>query len=163
MISDTIINLLNYRIEQEEYSSRLYWAMGQWLDYRGYVGGAALWKYWAKEETEHAEWVYDYLQALDIKPMVPALEKPPCDYESISEIILTSIEHEEEVTRQCQELAEAALTEKDFLTYTLAEKFVKEQVEELSKLYLLRNKLREFGTEPVSLKLLDKELGKMVP
>ena len=38
MITEECVKHLNYRIEQEEYSSRIYLAMAMWLDDNGYKG-----------------------------------------------------------------------------------------------------------------------------
>ena len=43
-LSEAIVKLLNYRVEQEEYSSRLYLAMSTWLNDKGFAGGAKLFK-----------------------------------------------------------------------------------------------------------------------
>jgi len=161
MISNEMIALLNYRIQQEELSSRLYWAMSQWLDKVGYIGAAKLWAKYSKEETEHAHWAYEFLQDLDILPLTPALEEPPQLFEGLSGVIEATVLHEEEVTRQCEELARAAMAEGSFLVYTLAHKYVAEQREELKKSYLLKDRLEEFGNDSVNMRLFDKELGEM--
>lgn len=161
MISDNMVNLLNYRIQQEELSSRLYLAMSQWLDFVGFTGAAKLWKKYSEEEMKHAEWAYDFLQGLSIMPTVPALEAPPVSFEGLSDVILKSLAHEEEVTRQCEELAMQSLQENSFLVHQLALKYVAEQHEELEKSYLLKDRLELFGTSEVSLRMFDEELGEM--
>ena len=67
IISEKIIQLLNYRIQQEEFSSRLYLAMSVWLDFKGYFGASKLWKKYSEEEKAHSEWAYKYLLELNIK------------------------------------------------------------------------------------------------
>lgn len=161
MISDNMVALLNYRIQQEELSSRLYLAMSQWLDFVGFTGAAKLWKKYSSEELKHAEWAYGFLQGLAIMPDVPALEAPPTSFEGLSDIILKSLAHEEEITRQCEALAKASLEEGSFLVHQLALKYVAEQHEELEKSNLLKDRLVLFGTSEVSLRLFDKELGEM--
>jgi len=37
--TQSVIDILNYRIEQEEYSSRIYHSMAMWLNDNGYMGG----------------------------------------------------------------------------------------------------------------------------
>ena len=63
-ISENLIKILNYRIVQEEFSSRLYKAMAIWLDFKGFNGAAKLWNTYSEEELKHANWAYEYL--LDI-------------------------------------------------------------------------------------------------
>ena len=66
-ISNNIENLINYRISQEEYSSRLYLAMSNWLQNNGYNGASKLFKKWTDEEMVHANFSYSYLQTSDGK------------------------------------------------------------------------------------------------
>ena len=54
-ISDNIEKILNAQIANEMNSSALYRAMGNCLEYNGWVGAAKLWKKYSTEETGHAE------------------------------------------------------------------------------------------------------------
>lgn len=163
MISDNMIALLNYRIQQEELSSRLYLAMSQWLDFVGYVHSAQLWKKSAHEEATHASWSYSYLQDLDILPVTPELESPPNKFTGLRDVIEKTVMHEELVTQQCTELYKACLDENDFLTLQLAAKYLAEQQEELGRVYTYKNLLELYDDDTkLSLALLDKKLGKYV-
>ena len=77
LISDKTIELLNYRIEQEDYSSRLYLSMSLWLENAGYAS-AKLWKKYSSEEANHADWARTYLLSLGIQPKTGALEDADC-------------------------------------------------------------------------------------
>lgn len=158
-ISQGLIDILNYRIVQEEYSSRLYKAMAVWLEYTGFSGAAKLWNTYSEEELKHAGWAYEYLLDMDIKPNVPALEKPEGEYSDLINIIYKSYEHEQEVTRQCQELANKAFKEGDYMALELAQKYLKEQQEELAKTNYWINRLKIFGSGQDVLFLLDNEMG----
>ena len=61
-ISNNIENLINYRISQEEYSSRLYLAMSNWLQNNGYDGASKLFKKWADEEMVKTTYWNDRLE-----------------------------------------------------------------------------------------------------
>ena len=159
IINDKMIELLNYRIQQEELSSRLYLAMSVWLDVNGYIGAAKKWKEYSDEERNHADWSYKYLLDLNIKPTVPALEQPEVDFKGLPDIIIKSYKHEIEITKQCQEFAKEANSIGDFMTLELAQRFLKEQVDELAKTNTLVDKLKAFGTDKIALRLLDNELG----
>lgn len=159
VLNDKMIKLLNYRIQQEEYSSRLYLAMSLWLDVNGYTGAAKKWKQYSDEEKVHADWSYKYLADLNILPIVPALEQPQSDFKGLPEIIMESYKHELEITKQCQEFAKEAHESGDFMTFGIAQKFVAEQIDELAKTNTLVDKLKAFGTDKIALRLLDNELG----
>lgn len=158
-VNEEMIKLLNFRISQEEYSSRLYFAMSVWLNFKGYAGAAKLWKKYSEEEQNHANWAYTYLLDLNSKPVVPGLEQPPVDFKSFLHIIVASKQHEIKVTTQCQELAKAAQQIGDYQTLELAQRYLTEQVEELAKIQYWIDRLDAFGTDKIALRLLDNEMG----
>jgi ferritin len=158
-ISKKIEDLINYRIVEEEKSSRLYLAMAKWLNFNGYTGASKLWTKYSEEEAAHAGWAYSYLEDLDILPCVPALEQPREKFKSLPEICELSYQHELAITTQCNELAKAAVAEGDYMTLQLAQKYLAEQTEELGKLTTWLDKLEAFGDSPEALRLLDNELG----
>ena len=158
-ISENLKKLLNYRIEQEEYSSRIYLAMSMWLNDKGYVGAAKLWKKYSDEELSHAEKAREILLAFGIQPDTPALQKPLQTFQGLPDIIRKSYDHEMEVTNQCQELTKAAMTEGNFMVMELGLWYSKEQVEELDKMQTFLDKLEAFGEDKVAMRFLDNEMG----
>ena len=162
IISKKIIDLLNYRIEQEEYSSRLYQAIGICMGYKGYLGAEKLFKKYSEEESTHASWAYNYQLSLDIKPITPVLKALPATFEGLVEVITLAFKHELDITKQCQELAKACATEHDYMTLTLAQKYLTEQVEEIEKVTTLLDVLDAFGTSKEALFLFDNYLKTLV-
>jgi ferritin len=159
VISNKMIELVNFRIEQEELSSRLYLAMSLWLDVNGYAGAAKLWKSYSDEELGHAKWSYEYLTDLNILPKVPKLDQPQTDFQGLPTIIVDSYKHELKITAQCQEFAREAQGEGDYMTLNLAQKFLKEQVDEIAKTTYWVDRLKAFGNDKIALRLLDNEMG----
>lgn len=155
VISENIKGLLNYRIEQEEESSRLYKSMSIWLNYNGFTGSAKLWDKYSQEELSHAQWAYAYLLDLNVKPVVPGLSLPQGDFKGLPSIIALSFQHELEITEQCKELVKQAQFEGDFMAMELGLRYCKEQVEELGKFQNLIDQLESFGLDKISLRLLD--------
>lgn len=160
-LSEKMLGLLKTRIQNEEYSSRLYQAMSQFLDYNGYTGAAKLWKKYSDEEKVHASWVTSFLLDLDYLPPLPEAKEPPLEYGCLCDIIKKSYDHECQITNECKELAKAAMSEADFLTYGLAQKLVNEQVEELAKTQLWIDKLETFGEDKIAQRLLDNEMDEL--
>ena len=157
--SPSVISILNYRIEQEEQSSRLYHSMSMWLNDNGFMGAAKAWQSDADGEMSHAGWAKEYLLDMGIQPVIPALTKPLQTFAGLPDVIRQSYTHEVVVTKQCNELAIQALKTNDNLLYQLANKFLQEQQEELGKLQTLVDKLDAFGEDGAALRLLDNELG----
>lgn len=158
-ISKNIEELINFRIAQEEYSSRLYLAMSKWLGFNGYSGAEKLWKKYSDEEMSHANWAYNYLEELDILPKVPALDAPPMEFKDLPDICQKSYDHEILVTEQCNELAKKAFEDSDFMTVDLAQKYLREQTEEIGRQTYWLDRLEAFGTSKEALRLLDNEMG----
>lgn len=158
LLSEACLDLLNYRIEQEEYSSRLYLSMSLWLNDNGYKNAASLWKKYSEEEQTHADWAKTYLLSMGVQPHTCALEAPGDDYVGFPDIIRLSFDHELEITNQCKDLADTAVIAKDHMLYTLTHKYLAEQVEEHSKMQDLVDQLETFGEDKIALRLLDNSL-----
>jgi ferritin len=158
LLSDECINYLNYRIQQEEYSSRIYLAMSMWLTNNGYLNAGKLWRKYSSEELVHAEWSRDYLLSMGVQPATPKLDQPAETFNGLSEIINDSYDHEIVVTKQVKELANDAFKKGDHMLYELALKYLKEQVEEHNKMQDLVDQLQAFGEDKIAMRLFDHEL-----
>lgn len=158
LIPEKIIKLLNYRINQEELSSRLYSAMSEWLEYSGFLGAAKLWGQYASEESDHAQWAYKYLGDHDYLPEVGSIGEVKTDYKSLVEVVYDSYKHELDIAKQCNELAEGCVEECDFHTLNLALKYTAEQTDEIGKINKWVSRIVAMGNEPKEMRLLDDEM-----
>jgi ferritin len=159
LLQEPCIEYLNYRIQQEEYSSRIYLSMSMWLNNKGYSGAAGLWKTYSDEEMKHADIARNYLLSFGIQPLTPRLDQPQQDYSGLPEIIQMSFEHEIEVSAQIKKMADHALSMGDHMLYELCLAYLKEQVEEHDKTQTWVDKLEAFGTDKIALRLLDNEMA----
>ena len=150
LITDECIKYLNYRIEQEEYSARIYLSMSMWLNDNGYLNGAKLWKKYSDEEMKHADDARAYLLAMGVQPTTPALQSPTQDFDGLPDIIQQSYLHEIEVTKQIKDLSTHALSMSDHMLYQLGLAYLKEQVEEHGKMQDLKDQLASFGTDKIA-------------
>jgi ferritin len=135
LLSDETITLLNYRIQQEQYSSRIYEQIGMWFENEGLNNLSKLYKKYAEEELNHAGWAKTYLLSYDITPSLMLLETPTNSvfWSSIKDILDITLKHELEVTEQCEDLTKFALTTNQFNLFTLGQKYNTEQIEEIEK------------------------------
>ncbi len=159
MIEEHCIKYLQYRIQQEDLSSRLYLAMSMWLNNEGYMGAASLWLKYSKEEATHADWSREYLLAMGVLPETAVLDKQPTTFEGLPAIVRESYEHEILVTKQIKEMANSAEAKKDHMLYELCLRYLKEQVEEHDKTQTWLDKLNTFGEDKIALRMLDEEMG----
>jgi ferritin len=159
MIEEGCIKYLNYRIQQEELSSRIYLSMSMWLNNQGYTGAASLWLKYSKEELVHADWSREYLLSMGVTPETPVLAAQPSSYIGLPEIIRMSYDHEIVVTKQIKDMASDAMRKNDHMLYELCLHYLKEQVEEHDKTQTWVDKLGIFGEDKIALRLLDNEMG----
>lgn len=158
LLSDSCLEYLNYRIREEEFSSRLYLSMSMWFDDKGYKHSAKLWKKYSHEEMSHADWAREYLLSMGVQPHTPSLLAPGDDYTSLPEIVQLSYDHEIKITEQCKIFAGNALKEGDTMLFTLTQKYLAEQVEEHDKIQNHLDALDAFGTDKIALRLFDNSL-----
>lgn len=159
LLGQPCIDYLNYRIQQEEYSSRIYMSMSMWLNNKGYSGAAALWRTYSDEEMKHADIARTYMLSFGIQPVTPRLDQPEQNFSGLPQIIQMSFEHEIEVSQQIKEMADHALKMGDHMLYELCLAYLKEQVEEHDKTQTWVDKLEAFGTDKIALRLLDNEMA----
>ena len=156
-IKDSEIKLINYRIEQEELSSRIYRGMYVWLDMNGYKA-AKLWKKYSDEEQSHADAFYSYLLDLNVMPDVPALPKVENSFSSLMDVAQKSLQHEILVTNQIEALSNTAMKNGDTKTMAMAQKYLLEQVEELSKTQYWVDRLKLAGDNTAAILEIDEEM-----
>lgn len=133
ILKQSVIDTLNYRIQKEEESARLYEQISLWFNDNGYRNLAKLYEKYACEEKSHAGWAKSYLLDFGETPRLFQLEKPALEYSSCKEIFEVTLDHELEILRQCEELAIMAQKESNHNLYSLALKYCNEQSEEIGK------------------------------
>jgi ferritin len=161
LISKKTIELLQYRIQEEENSSRVYLSMSMWLENEGFLKAKKLWKKFSVEEVKHADWAREYLLSFGILPETPSLKKVNSNYKDFPDIIKKTFEHEILITHQLEELAKHSRNISDNMLYTLAEKYLAEQIEEHNKTQTLMDQLKSFGTNKIAMRLFNSSLNEI--
>lgn len=133
MLDKKIVDLLNYRIQQEELSSRIYEQISLMLDVKGFLNTSALYKKYAAEEMKHASWAKEFLTSYNIEPELMRLDPPNLGISTISEALDLTLKHEEDITKQVEELTNKAMEMKSYTCMELGLKYCREQVEEINK------------------------------
>ena len=162
LISPRLIDLFNFRIRQERNSAYIYKAMSLWLEDKAYMNGAKLWHKFYTEELNHATWAEDFLLSLDIRPITPQVDQPSNEFMGYGDIVRKTLEHEIQVTNECQNLAKACMEEGNMMGYTVAHKYVSEQIEELNKAYSLSSLIKHYESTPLGLILFDTSLENLL-
>lgn len=162
LIDNKCIEALQFRNHEEEKSARLYEDMYMYLDNVGYTNAGALWHKYAHEEASHADWAREYLLSLGIQPELRPMPLLKGEYTGLAEVIKISYEHEIEITKQCNELASIADEAGDHMLHDLAHRYLREQIEEVSKMQTWMDKLETFGEDKMAMRFLEMEIGEMI-
>lgn len=133
LLNDKTIKSLNFRIQQEEHSSRIYEQLALWLNNNGLLNFSELFSRYAKEEMTHAGWAKQYLLDHGCTPCLESLPSPEMEVNSLLDVLEAAYDHEVLVTKQVEDLASEALKEGNHMLYALASKFCAEQQEEIGK------------------------------
>lgn len=157
-LNEEIVELLNYRIEQEEFSSRTYLSMSLWATDKGYLGAGKLFNKYSEEEMAHADKARAMLLANGIQPTTPALKKPEQEFQNLPNAIKVAFDHETEITKQCYALTKAAYKAENYMVAELGLWYCKEQAEELEKFQNLLDRFEAFGEKTDMLRELDEEM-----
>lgn len=155
LISQEAINMLQYRIQQEQYSSKLYEQMSLYLNNEAYLNMAKVWAKFSEEELKHAELAKKYLLSFNVMPELMVIEEPINDFKDARDIIQKTFDHEVILFNQIKELSNKAMELKDWSLFTLAQEYLEIQVGELDEVYNLVD-IAKLTTDNL---ILDKYIG----
>ncbi len=150
---------LNEQLNREFYSAYLYLSMSAYCNRNDFPGAANWFLLQYKEEQDHATRIYNYLIDQGAKVGLKEIAKPPKKFGSLLETYEESLDHEQSMTRNLNELSDYALKEKDHATYNLLQWFVNEQVEEEATVSEIISKLKMVGEDGYGILMIDNELA----
>jgi len=154
-----IVDALNEHVRLELRAWYEYAAMALWLDSHDLPGFAAFLKKQSQDEMEHAHRVIQHLINRDQPAVLPAIEKPTGEYESVLDVFEKVLESEQEVTASINELYKLAEELHDQPARIMLEWFIREQVEEENVARAVIARLKLAGTSGPGLILVDQELA----
>ena len=145
IVKPKIEKILNVQVEKEAYSSHLYLAMASWAENQGLIGVAG-WLYaQADEEKLHMLKIVRYINERDGKTVIPALKKPPADFQGVRLMFEKVLEHEQFITASINEIVAVCMKEHDFTTQNWLQWFVTEQIQEEASVREILDKLNLVG------------------
>ncbi len=162
MLSKKMVKELNKQINAEYFSSYLYLSMSGWFEANGLSGFANWMRLQAKEESFHAEKIFDYVHERGGRVILAAIDKPESKWQSPLEIFKAALGHEEMISGCINDLVNVAIEEKDHATNNFLQWFVAEQVEEEATAGGIVDKLNLIGKDSAGLFALDIEMGKRI-
>ena len=159
MFSKTVQDAMNEQINNELYSAYQYLSMAAYCESTNLPGFAHWMRTQAREETEHAMKLYDFILDRNGRVVLQAIEGPVVEFNSPLEVFEQAFEHEQKVTAMIHDLYGLAVKENDYASQTFLQWFVTEQVEEEKNAGDVVETLKMIGDKREALFLLDRELG----
>ncbi len=163
MLNEKVETALNAQIKIEAESSQFYLAMASWAETEGLNGTAKFLYMHSDEERMHMLKLVKFVNERGGRANIPALEAPPREFESITEIFKTLLQHEIHVTENINEVVDVCLKEKDYTTHNFMQWYVSEQLEEEALAREIMDKLQMIGNEKAGLYLFDRDLEQLTP
>lgn len=155
-LEEAIVTQLNFEIE----SAFVYLAMKNYLETLSLDGFVNWFDIQFQEEMAHAQKFMNYINDRGGRVEIRGFENPKNDFNSVLEVLETSLAHEKEVTRRIHNLMKIAYEENDYPSISLLQWYVDEQVEEEDNFSRLIEKVKMVKNS--GLYMLDKELATRV-
>ena len=161
MISKKVESALNDQIKKEAASSQFYLAMASWAETQGFNGIATFLYTHSDEERMHMLKLVKFVNERGGVAIIPALEAPPVEFNSITYVFEELLNHEVMVTESINNVVDVCLKEKDYTTHNFMQWYVSEQIEEEALARTINDKLKMIGTDKGGLYLFDRDLETM--
>jgi ferritin len=134
MAAPAFVERLNEQIGHEFSAHQQYVAIAAYYEALTMPQMAALFYQQAREERDHAMMMVQYLLDADHTPVIPGLPAPRFDFSDVIEPVAVALDQEKRVTEQINDLTRIARENHDYASDQFMQWFIKEQVEEISKM-----------------------------
>ncbi len=149
---------LNDQIKKEASSSQFYLAMASWAEGNGLNGTAKFLYKHTDEERFHMLKLVKFVNERGGTAIIPGLETPPKEFQTLENVFQLLLEHELGVTESINNLVDICLQEKDYTTHNFIQWYVSEQLEEEALARTILDKIKLIGNDKGGLYLLDRDL-----
>jgi ferritin len=158
-VNDKVRTLINEQIANEFHAAYQYLAIAAHFEAQNYEGFARWMRLQAKEETEHAMRLFDYMVERGERIELGKIDKPGHDFGSPVEAFRAALKHEQKVTAQINAIYKEAFEADDYPTQIMLQWFIQEQVEEENNTGTAVERLDMAGENKAALLMLDKQFG----
>lgn len=158
VMNKTVEKVLNEQIIKESSSSQLYLSMASWSENQGYNGTAQFLYKHSDEERVHMLKLVKFINERGGIAKIPAIEKPPINFDSMLKIFESLLAHEIKVTESINNVVDVCLKEKDYTTHNFIQWYVSEQLEEEALARNILDKLKMIGNDKGGLYLFDRDM-----
>lgn len=158
-MNTSIENLLNDQIKYEASASMQYLAMASWADANGFNGVADFFYNQSEEERVHMTKLVKFVNERSGNVIIPELEKPVGEFESLNALFETFLKSEIFVTEQINKVIYECLQQKDYNVHNFMQWYVTEQLEEEAVARTLLDKLNIIGNDKSGHYLFDRDIN----
>jgi ferritin len=158
-VNDKVRKLINEQIANEFHAAYQYLAIAAHFEAQNYEGFARWMRLQAKEETEHAMRLFDYMAERGERIELGKIDKPGDDFGSPVEAFRAALKHEQKVTAQINAMYKEAFEADDYPTQIMLQWFIQEQVEEENNTGTAVERLEMAGENKAALLMLDRQFG----
>ncbi|MCB0337723.1 MAG: ferritin [Bdellovibrionales bacterium] len=159
MLTKEIAAALNQQINNEFQAAYLYLSMSCYCEEKSFSGMAHWLRMQAQEEVSHGMKIYTYLNDMEQSVTMQTIPQPKIKFEGLQDIFESALESEKKVASDLNQIATLALEKSDQMTYSFLKWFLDEQVEEISSVGTILDKVKLIGDQGYGLLMLDNELG----
>ena len=154
----SIEKLLNDQVKYEAAASMQYLAMASWADAKGYNGVAEFFYSQSEEERIHMTKLVKFINERSGNVIVPMLDQPKSEYNSLNELFESFLKSEIFVTQKINEIIFECLEHKDYNVHNFMQWYVTEQLEEEATARGLLDKLNIIGDDKSGHYLFDRDI-----
>ena len=137
--------------------------MALWLEMNDLPGSASFMRIQADEELAHAQKIIHHLLDRDHMPILPPIDAPTMEFESVKHLFEGVLAAEQKVTKSIEQVYRLAEEEDDQPARLLMSWFITEQVEEEAMARGILGRIRLAGESGAGLLMIDQELGARKP
>ncbi len=153
-----IEKLLNDQVRYEANASMHYLAMASWADVHGFNGVSDFFYANSEEERVHMIKLVKFINERGGKAIVPALEAPKANFETLNELFEEFLSSEIYVTEKINEIIFECLSHKDYNTHNFMQWYVAEQLEEEAQARTMLDKLNIIGNDKTGHYMFDRDI-----
>lgn len=148
---------INRHLESEFQASHSYLSMSIWLREKDLAGFSKYMLEKSNEERAHAARMIAYLVDCDEEVILPTIQAPQRDWQSVQQLFDRVSEMEKEVTASINRLYGLAEENSERSASAMLDWFVEEQIKEEAEARFVRKRLRLAGDNSAALLLLDQQ------
>lgn len=163
VINTRIQDELNKQINREFEAAYLYFSMALYCESRSLDGIGQWMRVQANEEVQHGLKICKYMQDLGCPVNLKDIRSNQPNFESLVAVFEKALENETDLADRFNKLSAVALEEKDNITYNFLKWFLEEQVEEISLVGQVLDKVKMANEQGNALLILNDELGRRSP